>query len=117
MNLVLLEGALSSAPDVRTLASGSVLAQLQVTTRDNGTTRTVPVAALDPPEWVCRLDAGARLAVLGSVERRFFRAAGSTASRTEVVATKLRRGTDRRACRRLRDDIVAGLGVADDVTD
>lgn len=117
MNLVLLEGALSSAPDIRTLASGSVLAQLQITTRDDGTTRTVSVTAIDPPAWVRRLEAGARLAVLGSVERRFFRAAGATASRTEVVAAKLRRGSDRRACRRLRDELVAGLDDAEAVGD
>ena len=109
MNIVLLEGALSSAPDVRTLASGSTLVQLQVTTRDDATTRSVPVSSIDPKPWVEALDAGDSVVVLGAVERRFFRAGGATASRTEVVAHSIRRASDRRGVQRLRALAIGAL--------
>ena len=109
-NLVVLRGTLSSEPRTRELPSGSVLSQFDVTTRDAGGTQSVPVAWFDPPASVGDLAAGAELVVLGSVRRRFFRAGGTTQSRTEVVASKVvtsRRGRDVKrlveaACRTLQ---------------
>ncbi len=102
MNVAVLIGSLSSPPELRTLASGTVLAQLQVTTRVDGEpTRSVPVALADPPAWVEDLDAGDEIVVLGAVHRRYFRAqgvpGGATASRVEVVAERIGRARDRRA--------------------
>jgi single-strand DNA-binding protein len=64
--------------------SSQRLAQLQVTTRVDGRAMSVPVSVVDPPAWLEELDAGDELVVLGAVRRRFFRAAGSTASRVEI---------------------------------
>lgn len=47
---------------------------------------TVPVVWLDPPASAADRAAGERVVVVGRVRRRFFRAGGSTQSRTEVVA-------------------------------
>lgn len=101
MNVAVLVGTLSSAPDQRILASGDVLVQLQVTTRSEGTTRSVPVSLLDPPDWVAALEPGEEIVVLGAVQRRFFRAGGATGSRTEIVAQRVQRARDRRGRERL----------------
>lgn len=88
MNVVVLRGSLSSSPVVRSLASGSVLVSLELTTTVEGANVSVPVAWFDPPgdvEW----DTGDQLLVTGTVRRRFFRAGGVTSSRTEVVATEV----------------------------
>jgi single-strand DNA-binding protein len=98
-NLVVLRGTVAAEPRVRELPSGSVLAQFDVTTRDDGGTQSVPVAWFDPPGATARFEAGAEVVVVGSVRRRFFRAGGATQSRTEVVAEKVvpaRRGRDAR---------------------
>ncbi len=91
MNISVLAGSLSSAPEVRTLKSGDQVVQLQVATRSAEVVRSVPVSMIDAPAWLQGLDAGAEVVVLGSVQRRFFSAGGSTGSRTEVVAQETRK--------------------------
>ncbi len=88
MNVVVLQGSLSSDPVARTLASGSVLVSLELTTAVDGASVSVPVAWFDPPIEVA-FAAGAALVVVGTVRRRFFRSGGLTQSRTEVVATEV----------------------------
>ena len=86
MNVVVLQGKLSRAPEERQLRE-SVLATYEVTTRDEeGPAVTAPVVWFDPPEAAWNLDAGDDVTVVGEVRRRFFRANGRTESRTEVVA-------------------------------
>lgn len=112
-NLVFLRGHLSSAPRLRELPSGSTLLQLEVTTSIDGEpAASVPVAWFDPP---ARCGVGpdtpvsTEVVVRGTVRRRFFRAAGATVSRTEVVAFEvvpMRRG---RAVTRLVDRVREGL--------
>ncbi|CAN5461981.1 hypothetical protein BH23ACT3_BH23ACT3_20100 [soil metagenome] len=86
-NLVVLRGHISSPPKQRELPSGSILLMLEVTTRPP--TASVPVVWFEPPER-CGLDSDTpvdtEVIVIGHVRRRFFRAAGTTQSRTEVVA-------------------------------
>ena len=82
-NLVLLRGRISSEPRVRELPSGSTVTQLEVTTRSDGLTASVPVALNDRTVDV---HAGDEVVVAGHVRRRFFRVGGVTQSRTEVVA-------------------------------
>lgn len=90
MNVVIIEGTLSRDPEARTLASGTRLLACEVTVRDpDRPTETVPVAWFDPPPSANRLVAGAPVTVSGRVRRRFFRAGGATASRTEVVADRV----------------------------
>ncbi len=97
MNIAIVRGVLSSPPEVRTLPSGSNLAQLQVTTRpDDGAAVSVPVSVAEPPAWVGALDTGDEVLLAGTVRRRFFRAGGATASRVEVAATVITRGGDKR---------------------
>ena len=96
-NVVVLRGTLVAELRWRELPSGQLLGQFDVTTRDDSGTQTVPVAWFDPPAAADELAAGSELVVVGSVRRRFFRAGGTTQSRTEVVATKVlpaRRGRD-----------------------
>ncbi len=84
MNVVVLRGTLSSDPVERTLASGSRLLSLEVTTAE----ASVPVAWFDAPES-SGLAAGTEVVVAGIVKRRFFRSGAATQSRTEVVASSV----------------------------
>lgn len=88
-NLVVLVGTLSSPPRPRSLPSGSWLVDFDVTTRGGTGTCSVPVAWPDPGARADRLDEGSPVVVVGYVRRRFFRAGGVTASRTEVVAVRV----------------------------
>ena len=89
MNVVALRGELSRPAELRVLPTGSSLVALEVTTRRAGAARadTVPVVWHDAPAAATNLDAGDEVVVVGHVARRFFRAGGSTQSRTEVVAS------------------------------
>lgn len=111
MNVVYLEGRLSSEPVLRELASGSQLLSLEVTTESESGTANVPVAWFDPaavPDWA----AGDEVAVRGVVKRRFYRGAGGTQSRTEVVAVEVCQLTKRRQAQRLREHALIALGSA-----
>ena len=95
-NLVVLLGVLARPAQDVELPSGSRLLSLEVTVRrPDGPAEPVPVAWFDAPTWATSLDAGAEVAVLGRVRRRFFRAGGVTQSRTEVVASKVVRASAR----------------------
>lgn len=110
MNIVVLRGRLSSEPAVRSLASGSVLVSLELTTpADDGAQFTVPVAWFDPPS-VPSWDAGTELVVVGSVKRRFFRGGGVTQSRTEVVAAEVVEAGKRRQVQRVVQRAADRLG-------
>jgi single-strand DNA-binding protein len=90
-NLVVLRGNVADAPALRDLPSGSVVAQFDVSTAIHVdgriATGSVPVAWTDPsPSDLARVAAGVDIVVVGTVRRRFFRVAGATQSRTEVVA-------------------------------
>lgn len=88
MNVVMLRGRLSRPAEVRILQSGTRLVAIDVTVaRPGEKAESVPVAWLDAPDWAAKLEAGDEIVALGRVRRRFFRAGGSTASRTEVVAS------------------------------
>ena len=96
MNIVLIEGQLSSDPRRRDLPSGSALHSYEVSTRDGGVTRSVPVVWIDPVRPP-RLSDGDHVVVIGSIRRRFFRAGGAVASRTEVEAEVVARPGSARA--------------------
>lgn len=96
MNLAILRGHLSSPPRHQQLGSGDHLVSLELTTRGGeGPAESVPVAWFAPPDPASSWDAGLELVVVGRVRRRFFRAGGATASRTEVVATAVIPATKR----------------------
>jgi len=109
INVAIVRGVCSSPPEIRVLPSEQRLAQLQVTTRVDGRAMSVPVSVIDPPAWIDQLDAGDELIVIGAVRRRFFRAAGSTASRVEIEAEIVARARDRRRSRRLANRVAEVL--------
>jgi hypothetical protein len=110
MNIGVLKGRITSEPVVRSLASGSTLLSLEVTTRvDGGPALSAPVGWFDPP-GSARFAEGDEVVVLGEVKRRFFRGAAGTQSRTEVVAIEVLPVTARRRVERLVGSVVQRLG-------
>lgn len=107
-NLVVLRGTVSSAPRRRELPSGSTVTNIEVTTRTDRITASVPVVVHDRTVDVA---AGEDVVVVGHVQRRFFRAGGITQSRTEVVATQLVPARRTRTAARLIRSAAALLDV------
>lgn len=93
INLAVLRGVCSTAPEIRTLDSGTRLASLSIRTRGPGAHATsVPVTVWDPPAWLDVLDVGDALVVVGTVHRRFFRtAAGVRGAKADVEASYVTR--------------------------
>jgi single-strand DNA-binding protein len=88
VNVTFLRGRLSSPPRALELPSGDAALTLELTIRDGqAPADTVPVAWFGASEAAAGWEAGQELVVIGKVRRRFFRAGGRTASRTEVLAT------------------------------
>lgn len=87
-NLALLVGTLSRPPEPRSLSSGDTVLALELTVRPDGAAaESVPLAWFAPPPEAVGWAVGEELLVTGRIRRRFFRAAGITQSRTEVVVT------------------------------
>jgi single-strand DNA-binding protein len=87
-NLSILVGVLSRDAELRELPSGDEVLALELTVRTDGApAESVPVAWLGAPRSAAGWVAGEELLVVGRVRRRFFRAGGTTQSRTEVVAS------------------------------
>jgi len=90
MNVVTLRGRLSRPAEERTLPSGDRLVQLELTVaRPGDKAESVPVVCFEAPATVAGLDVNEEVVILGRVRRRFFRTAGGTQSRTEVVADQV----------------------------
>lgn len=102
-NMVVLRGILATEPIERTLGSGMFVLQWDVTTKANGVTRVVPVQWDDPPRPILGFDEGDEVVLVGEVRRRFFRAAGATMSRTEVLAHHAARPRQKVVVRRMLD--------------
>ncbi len=118
MNMVTLLGRLSRPAEQRLLPSGDRLVALEVTLNGpEGKDETVPVVWFDAPASATSLDTGRSVMVVGRVRRRFYRANGTTQSRTEVVAetvvpanqTKRIQAGLRSAAARLEEVAAAGL--------
>ncbi len=113
INLVVLEGLLARPAQDVELPSGSRLVSMEVTVRrDEGAAEAVPVAWFDAPAWATALDAGSQVVVLGRVRRRFFRVAGVTQSRTEVVAARVVRAAAPARVRSVLEEAQAVLAAA-----
>ncbi len=113
-NLAVVVGSLSHDVRSKQLPSGTAVASLDLTT-DTAPRDTVPVTMIDPPRSVTRLVSGDHVVVVGRVRRRFFRAGGTTQSRTELVAERIARtqaGRSREAAIRLAGQRLAALGDA-----
>jgi single-strand DNA-binding protein len=90
LNMVTLLGRLARPAEERLLPSGDRMVILEVTvTRAGERAESVPVVWFDPPPSAADLDVDTAVVVVGRVRRRFFRAGGTTQSRTEVVADRV----------------------------
>ena len=100
MNITMLRGRLSRAPEARELPSGDRLVAYEVTVVNPGQRAdSVPVVWHDPPAAALKVGAGDDVVVVGRVRRRFFRAGGLTQSRTEVVAEAVLNARHAKRCR------------------
>ncbi len=118
MNIVIVRGTLSRPVEEAVLPSGDRLLRYQVTVaRPEGPAESVPVTWTSPPRRTRLLDAGTEVVVRGRVRRRFFRAGGVTASRTEVAADAVvpaSQAARARACVQVAlDDLAAAEPVPD----
>jgi single-strand DNA-binding protein len=115
-NLTVLSGELAAAPTTRRLPSGGDVVGFDVVTHviDEGSESVVrvPVAWPEPPERAVRaLRQDLAVVVVGTVRRRFFRAGGTTQSRTEVVAGQVLPARRRAAVAALLADLADALGA------
>lgn len=108
LNLVVLQGQLSSDPVTRELPSGEKVLNLEVTTPTGLGRLSVPVVT-DPVKL--DLHAGREVVVVGHVRRRFFRAGTGVQSRTEVVAETILLSSQVARIRRAFDDAVDYLAT------
>ena len=87
INLVVLVGRLARPAEQRELPSGDRLVAYEVTVaRPGARAEGVPVVWVGAPAAAADHDVDEVVLVVGRVRRRFFRAGGTTHSRTEVVA-------------------------------
>jgi hypothetical protein len=85
-NVVVLRGIVGTSIVERELPAGGVALQFDVRTEVS----SVNASWIDPPgDANAIIGPGEEVLVVGTVERRFFRVAGSTQSRTEVVTSKV----------------------------
>jgi len=111
-NLVVLRGVIRRDPQYRSLPSGDELLSFDLTVReDDLPAESVPVAWLNPAVSASKLAENDDVVVIGRVRRRFFRAAGSTASRTEVLAEKVLSARSFARIRTALEPRVAGLNL------
>ncbi|MGZ4756050.1 MAG: single-stranded DNA-binding protein [Acidimicrobiia bacterium] len=98
LNLVVVRGECSGAPELRELESGRKLAAVSVRAPGpDGRSTSVPVTVWEPAGWVEDLTEGADVIVVGAVRRRFFRTAvGGSAARVDVEAVFIGRAGQRR---------------------
>jgi hypothetical protein len=108
-NVAVVQGRLSGPPRRRQLPSGGTLVELDVTTRGDGGTSTVPVSWFEPGALVDSLQQGDAVLVVGYVRRRFFRAAAVTQSRTEVVAQRVVAAARRTQVARTLGEVAAAI--------
>lgn len=87
LNVVVVRGCLTREPEERVLPSGDRQVGLEISVRPaNGKAESVPVVWAEAPAAALSWESSTEVVVVGRVRRRFFRAGGSTQSRTEVVA-------------------------------
>ena len=114
VNLVVLAGRLARPAEVRELPSGDRLVAYELTVaREGARAESVPVVWFEAPASAADFGVDERVVVVGRVRRRFFRAGGSTQSRTEVVAEVV---VGARAAKRVRTAVAKAqdtlLGLA-----
>ena len=97
VNLSVVCGPCSVAPEIRLLESGTRLATLAIrcpTVDDRAT--SVPVTVWDPPAWVEALEPGEAVVVVGRLRRRFYQRPGGVGARVDIEADLIGRARERR---------------------
>ena len=94
LNLIVVSGRLAAPPELRQFESGARLARYLVTVRSEEPSRRVdvlPVTLWDPNDDLLDADPapGARVWVVGSLQRRFWSATEGRRSRLELVADQV----------------------------
>lgn len=110
MNVVVVQGVLKTEPVERTLPAGNTVMDWNVSVETDGAKQSVPVQWNEPSKAVQRLGEGDAVVLLGTVRQRFFRAGGSTVSRTEVVGEAVAKPTQRVAVGKILDRARVLLG-------
>lgn len=85
VNLVVIVGHAARDATVTESGDGTIFTSFDAVCRIDGTRAVVPVTL----EGECAVTAGARIAVLGRVNKRFFASGAGLASRTDVRADKV----------------------------
>lgn len=113
MNVTILQGCLSRPPEPRALPSGDLLVAFEVTVPAAGDRKaeSVPVVWFGAPAAAAELPPETEVIVVGRVRRRFFRAGGSTQSRTEVVADQV---VPARQAKRAERVVLGALGAVEE---
>jgi len=97
LNIVVLAGALATAPELREFESGARLARLLITVRSQHPrvrTDVIPVSVWDPDHSVAELERGDRVWITGTAQRRFWSDRDGRRSRLEVVGHQLVRSPE-----------------------
>jgi single-stranded DNA-binding protein len=112
LNLSVICGPCSTAPEIRVLESGTRLASLAVRCPAGDDRATsVPVTVWDPPAWVESLEPGDAVVVVGKLRRRFYQRPGGVGSRVDVEAELIGRARDRRRLDAALKKAEAALGA------
>ena len=110
LNLAVVCGHLSRAPEEIPLASGDLLVRYEVTVpRAEERADTVPVVAVSPPAHSRGLEPGTDVVVVGRTRRRFWSAGGATRSQVEVLAATIVPARRRAGATRALEGAVATL--------
>ena len=111
MNVCIVQGHLTRPPEQRVVGSGRSLVTYEVAVdRADGGSESVPVVWEGAPAVAVELDVDTEVVVVGRVRRRWFRSAGATQSRTEVVAVEV---LSARSTKRVAKLVGDALGAAD----
>ena len=108
MNVVVLRGSVSTNLITRDLVGGGRVVSFDLATDTGSGKASVPACWIDPPE-VPDWPAGHEVVITGVVRRRFFRSAGATQSRTEVVITEAVEARRRQQVRKLVNQVATRL--------
>jgi hypothetical protein len=113
MNVCILQGRLTRPPEHRVAGDGRSLVTYEVAVDGpSGGTETVPVVWDGAPARALDLDVDAEVVAAGRVRRRWFRSAGTTQSRTEVVAVDVLPARSTKRVARLLSDALTEAGGA-----
>lgn len=104
-NVAVVRGTVSSDPTTRELPSGDTVTNVEVTTRLESGSVSLPVVVYN---GVVTVVSGDEIVVTGHVARRFFRAGGITQSRTELIADRVVRASRTKTAQKA---ITAALGA------